>query len=186
MILFLSSALTFAAPSGVYVTASQRFGEVGITTYDLDFLGYKDEGSLAFACIGCGAASLKLSAGGEKIRGAAEIEGYRYSDDNWGAGDGRHYGWSTVSVGADLVADEGVTISAMVGSRGPSVDYEENTIDGFSILTIGAGLTVLDDGRNIFAVGPSLAFSHYSLGDFYDEHTTMLSVKLSISRRLGE
>jgi hypothetical protein len=74
----------------------------------------------------------------------------------------------------------------MVGSRGPSVDYEENTIDGFSILTIGAGLTVLDDGRNIFAVGPSLAFSHYSLGDFYDEHTTMLSVKLSISRRLGE
>jgi len=184
MILFLWPTLTFAAPSMIYITASQRFGEIGTTDYD--FLGYSGSHSLAFACIGCGAAGLKLSAGGEKIRGAAEIEGYRYSDDNWGASDGRHDGWSTVSVGADLVADEGVTISAMVGTIGPAVDYGDDEPDSSNILTLGAGLTVLDDGRNIFAVGPSLSFTSLGWGDFYEVHTTMLSVKLSISHKFGE
>jgi hypothetical protein len=184
MILFLSSALTFAAPSMVYVTASQRFGEIGTTDYD--FLGYSGSRSLAFACLGCGAAGLKLSAGGEKIRGAMEIEGYRYSDDNWGAGDGYHTGWSTVSVGADLVAGEGATINAMVGTIGPAADYEDDKPDSSNILTLGAGLTVLDDGRNIFTVGPSLSFTSLGWGDFYEVHTTMLSVKLGVSRRLSE
>jgi hypothetical protein len=186
MILFLSSALTFAAPPGIYVTASQRFGEVGVMNYDFDFLGYEEEGSLAFACIGCGAAGLKLSAGGEKIRSAAEIEGYRYSDDNWGEGKGNNSGNSTISIGADFVADEGVTISAMIGSHGPSIDFDDSELDSLAILTIGAGLTVLDDGRNIFAVGPNLSFTSASIGDIYEIHTTTLSVKLSISRRIGE